>query len=164
MSSIWEFVKRHKGKLMAGSVVISGIYVAKKVYDSELIFELVSNSSKTTEQENQLSLARKHFIFDAHQQTCDKTLTDSIGDIKNIIKNRYPVENLVETVREPDLTPEEKIRIFEDIKLKSIARIISTSFAYSLIIVASKTQKSIVCAETCKNVEKSRQKAQNSGL
>uniref|UniRef100_A0AC34R260 Peroxisomal assembly protein PEX3 n=1 Tax=Panagrolaimus sp. JU765 TaxID=591449 RepID=A0AC34R260_9BILA len=116
MSSIWEFVKRHKGKFVAGS------------------------------------------------QSCDKALTESIGDVKNVIRSRYPVENLVETVREPDLTPEEKVRIFEDIKLKSIARIISISFAYPLIIVASKTQKSIVCAETCKNVEKSRQRVQNPGL
>ncbi|KAE9552673.1 hypothetical protein FO519_004115 [Halicephalobus sp. NKZ332] len=165
MSSFWEFVKRHKGKIVVGSVAVGGLYTAKKVYDSELLENLTANSVKRKEQEEQLLVARKHFIFDSHQQSCDKGLTESIVDIRNIIRSRYPVENIVETVKEPDLPPEEKIRVFEDIKLKSFARIISTSFAYSLVIVASKTQKSIICSETCKNIQKKRtQEAGSSGV
>jgi len=33
-----------------------------------------------------------------------------------------------------------------------------------LIVVASKTQKSIICSETCKNLEKNRQRADNDGV
>lgn len=162
MSSVWEFVKRHKGKVIAGAVVVGGLYTAKKINDSDLLENFNSKNSKI--KENELSLARKHFIFDSHQQSCDKNLSESIMDIRNIIRNRYPVETIVDTVKDPDLPPEEKIRVFDDIKLKSIARIISTSFSYSLIIIASKTQKSIICSETCKNLEKSRQTVENNGV
>jgi len=115
MSSVWEFVKRHKGKIIAGSVVVGGLYTAKKINDSDLLDKFNVGNSRI--KENELSVARKHFIFDSHQQSCDKNLTESIIDIRNIIRNRYPVENIVDTVKEPNLTPEEKIRVFDDIKL-----------------------------------------------
>jgi hypothetical protein len=101
MSSIWEFVKRHRGKIIASGAVIGSAYAAKKVYDSEYVKEYIQSSSHQ-EHEAQLSQARRHFIFDAHQQSCDKNLLESISDIKAILKSRYPVEILVESLKDSD--------------------------------------------------------------
>jgi hypothetical protein len=166
MSSIWEFVKRHRGKIIASGAVIGSAYAAKKVYDSEYVKEYIQSSSHQ-EHEAQLSQARRHFIFDAHQQSCDKNLLESISDIKAILKSRYPVEILVESLKDSDeISNEQKIQIWEDIKHKSIARIVSTSVALSIIIIATKIQKSILCSEMCKIVEetRTRKSAATSGI
>uniref|UniRef100_A0A914ZB43 Peroxisomal biogenesis factor 3 n=1 Tax=Panagrolaimus superbus TaxID=310955 RepID=A0A914ZB43_9BILA len=158
MSSIWEFVKRHRGKILASGAFVGSIYTAKKVYDSEYVKEYIQSPSHQ-EHEAQLSQARRHFIFDAHQQSCDKNLVESISDIKAILKSRYPVEILVESLKDSDeISNEQKIQIWEDIKHKSISRIVSTSVALSIIIIATKIQKSILCSEMCKIVEETRQK------
>uniref|UniRef100_A0A7E4UTB8 Peroxisomal biogenesis factor 3 n=1 Tax=Panagrellus redivivus TaxID=6233 RepID=A0A7E4UTB8_PANRE len=145
MSSAWEFVKRHKGKFIAAGAVVGAAVAAKSAIDADLL-----GLRDTAAHEVQLSQARRHFLFDAHQQSCDKALTEAILDIKQVLKSRYPVEQLVESLKDGTaLSNADKIRIWEDIEHKSIARVVSTAFAYSLVIVASKTQKSIVCAETC---------------
>jgi hypothetical protein len=158
MSTVWEFVKRHRGKIIASGALVGSAYAVKKVYDSELVKEYV-HSSTHQEHEVQLSQARRHFIFDAHQQSCDKNLAESIIDIKAILKSRYPIEILVESLKDSDgITNDQKIQIWEDIKHKSISRIISTSVSLSIIIIATKIQKSILCSEMCKIVEETRQR------
>jgi len=40
MSSLWELAKRHRGKLAAGATMLGGVYVAKKVWESDLLAEM----------------------------------------------------------------------------------------------------------------------------
>jgi hypothetical protein len=46
LTSSWQFLKRHKGKLASGATVIGGIYAAKKVVESELFTDLVDRVEK----------------------------------------------------------------------------------------------------------------------
>ena len=168
MSQVWEFVKRHRGKIVASGAFLGSIYAAKKVLDSEVLQEYLNTSSvmAASEHEIHLNQARRHFIFDAHQQSCDKNLGDSIGDIKAILKSRYPIESLVESLKDPEgsLNNDEKIQIWEDIKLQALGRLISTACSFSIIIIATKIQKSILCSEMCKAVETTRSKKADSAL
>ncbi|KAH7712276.1 hypothetical protein AAVH_20363, partial [Aphelenchoides avenae] len=129
-----------------------------RVVDSDVLSDLTGRqSSLVVEKEETLSKARKHFIFDAHQQCCDKALREALSDLRQIIKNRFNTEELVERLKQDsELTNQEKVELWEQIKLRSFARILAVSFAYSLLTLAFKTQKSILCQETCRHLEASK--------
>uniref|UniRef100_A0A914CCS5 rRNA-processing protein UTP23 homolog n=1 Tax=Acrobeloides nanus TaxID=290746 RepID=A0A914CCS5_9BILA len=165
MSSVWEFLKRHRGKIATAGVIIGGVYGVKKAIELNALEQLKGNHSVTIEPDEKLSKSRKHFIFDSHQQSCDKQVQLVLNDVKSLIQAHFNVEELVDRLKNSDeLSAVEKVHIWEEIKVKSFARILAVAFIYPLIAVVFKTQKSIICRENCKRYENNSQNSKNSFL
>ncbi|CAD5227516.1 unnamed protein product [Bursaphelenchus okinawaensis] len=115
------------------------------------------NVAASEEQDDhKLLQSRKTFIFDCHQQSSDKEIAETIDDLYAAINRRFNTEALVERLRTEEGIPQgEKIAIWEDIKVLTIARIIALSYYHSLVIMVLKTQKSILCKEAIRNLESS---------
>ncbi|CAD5234935.1 unnamed protein product [Bursaphelenchus xylophilus] len=163
ISDIWGFVKRHRGKIAAATTVLGGIYAAKKVLESEQVRPYVQegwpfvkgNGTESKEEDGfRLLQSRKAFIFDCHQQSSDKEIAETVTDMISAINNRFNTDSLVHRLRtEEGIEQVEKVAIWEDIKIKTIARIVALAYCHSLILMVLKTQKSILCREAIRNLE-----------
>ncbi|KAI1718831.1 peroxin-3 domain-containing protein [Ditylenchus destructor] len=124
-----EFLKRHRNKIVTGATVIGGIYVVKKVVESEKFVEvkhsatnvLYGNSELSDSRDeyfqSNLSQARKNFIFDSHQQSCDKTVLSIIHDFRDQLGKRFETASLVERLKQGKIEPKVKIALWEDLKV-----------------------------------------------
>ncbi|KAI1730375.1 peroxin-3 domain-containing protein [Ditylenchus destructor] len=169
-----EFLKRHRNKIATGATIVGGIYVVKKVVESEKFVEvkhsasnvLYGNSELSDSRDqyfqSNLSQARKNFIFDSHQQSCDKTVLSIIHDFRDQLGKRFETASLVERLKQGKIEPKVKIALWEDLKIRTFGRIMAAAYCSSLILIACKLQKSILCQETCKNMEKNESKQTSS--
>jgi hypothetical protein len=86
-----------------------------------------------------------------------------VQDLIAHLNARFNTDELVARLQNDEsIKPREKIEIWGQIKLKAIGRIIALAYMHSIILMALKTQKSILCKETVKNFEKSNE--QPSGM
>lgn len=49
MSSVWEFVKRHRGKIATVGIAIGGAYVVKKAIENDAFQSLMHSQTVTIE-------------------------------------------------------------------------------------------------------------------
>ncbi|VDM61282.1 unnamed protein product [Angiostrongylus costaricensis] len=96
--------------------------------------------------------ARRHYVFDTNHRACDQSITDIVPNIESLVQRRFDVETLIHRLKENRNLPfEEKVQIWN--RVLSIARIIGIAYSYSLLILALKTQISILAADVCSQFE-----------
>lgn len=79
------------------------------------------------------------------------------------MNTRFNTEELVQRLQNDErIETREKVEIWQQIKLRTFARIIALAYMHSVVLLALKLQKSILCRETIKNFEKSNE--DNSGM
>lgn len=148
LASAWEFTKRHKGKIIAGGVLIG----------SAIAYATSSSGPKTLEKLNPSSelpnQARRHYIFDSTHRSCDQSITDLIPSIVTQIQARFDVEGIQEKLKStPDLTADQKIQLWDQLKKNVFCRIVSVAFGFSILTLTLKAQISILAADTCAQFE-----------
>ncbi|KAI6243763.1 Peroxisomal assembly protein PEX3 [Aphelenchoides fujianensis] len=160
--SSWEFVKRHRNKIAAVATAIGGAYAVKKVLDHQGVNPrewFGGQKSKEVDDET-LSMSRKHFIFDSHQQSCDKQVQETVEELLKLLNARFNTEQLVRRLQtEENIQMKEKIELWEQMKVKTFARLLSLAYMHSIVLLALKTQKSVLCRETIRNFEKKDERA-----
>uniref|UniRef100_A0A7I4YNS7 Peroxisomal biogenesis factor 3 n=1 Tax=Haemonchus contortus TaxID=6289 RepID=A0A7I4YNS7_HAECO len=153
MSGAWEFIKRHKGKIIAlGALTGAAAGSAYAYYtQQEAQQHLLSSLS-----ENEFRFQpRRHFVFNAQQRACDKSIRDIVPNLSSLIEDRFPIEQLTEKLKQnSDMSVEEKVEIWEKIKVLSVARIMGVAYSYSLLTLALKSQISILAADICTEFER----------
>uniref|UniRef100_A0A183BWQ5 rRNA-processing protein UTP23 homolog n=1 Tax=Globodera pallida TaxID=36090 RepID=A0A183BWQ5_GLOPA len=159
MYATWNFLKRHRGKIAAGLTVVGTLYSTKKLLETNAVGAYINSVKKSIgvseaaadgEVEECLVEARRHFLFDVHQQSCDKSLRMIIAELKSRIAIRFNTEELLDELRSStELTTQRKIEIWEQLKVRSVSRLVSLVTVYPLTILVLKSQKSIVCQQLC---------------
>lgn len=147
MSTTWEFVKRHKGKIITGGLLISGV-AAYVIHAKEHSYRaMLPEISEGDRMRNQ---ARRHYVFDTNHRACDQSIVDIVPNVQTLIQGRFDIEALIHKLKvSNDLTVDEKVEIWNKVKVYSIARIIGIAYSYSLLTLALKTQISILAADIC---------------
>uniref|UniRef100_A0A915D8E0 Peroxisomal biogenesis factor 3 n=1 Tax=Ditylenchus dipsaci TaxID=166011 RepID=A0A915D8E0_9BILA len=51
------------------------------------------------------------------------------------------------------MNAKQKIHLWEELKIKAFGRILAVAYCYPLLVIAFKVQKSILCQESCRNIE-----------
>lgn len=72
------------------------------------------------------------------------------------MNSRFNTDDLIRRLQSDEkIETREKVEIWNQIKLRTFARIFSLAYMHSIVLLALKLQKSILCRETIKNFEKS---------
>ncbi|KAI6205835.1 Peroxisomal assembly protein PEX3 [Aphelenchoides besseyi] len=143
----WEFVKRHRNKIAAIATTIGSAYVAKKVLDHQHInpFNVFKQKSEEIEDET-CSKSKRHFIFDSHQQTCDKEVVETVRELIAKLDSRFDTEQFILRLQnEENMDVKEKVKLWEQMKIRTFARLLAVAYTQSIVLIALKTQKSILC-------------------
>lgn len=148
LASAWEFAKRHKGKIITGGVLIGSAIAYVQSTSNAKALEKVNTSSELPNQ------ARRHYIFDSTHRSCDQSITDLIPSIVAQIQARFDVEGIQEKLKSTaDLTPEQKLNLWNQLKKNVFCRIVSVAFGFSILTLTLKAQISILAADTCAQFE-----------
>ncbi|KAK6751688.1 hypothetical protein RB195_003230 [Necator americanus] len=143
MSGTWEFIKRHKGKIIAGGVLIGGATAYMLQMKQQSHTSLVPNHYSP----DSLQVKRR-YIFDTNQRACDQSISDLVKDLKTRVQLRFDVESLITKLKEDvTLSVEEKVELWNHVKVLSIARIVGIAYTYSLLTATLKAQISILAAD-----------------
>ncbi|EFO82404.1 CRE-PRX-3 protein [Caenorhabditis remanei] len=148
LASAWEFAKRHKGKIIAGGVLVGSAIAYIQSSSKNEALQKVNTSSELPNQ------ARRHYIFDSTHRSCDQSITDLIPSIVSQIQARFDVEAIQEKLKNtPDLTADQKIQLWDQLKKNVFCRIVSVAFGFSILTLTLKAQISILAADTCAQFE-----------
>ncbi|VDK62901.1 unnamed protein product [Onchocerca ochengi] len=153
MSGIWDFVKRHRGKIVAGAVVAGGAFVIQQAWQNPSLQFFSSRWNRDREFiRNQLK-ARRHYIYDTQHRTCDASILDLLPGIAKRIESYFDVETLIKDLKNnKELSKEQRIIQWQDIKVKAIGRMVAVAYAFSLITVILKCQISILASQLCSSL------------
>ncbi|VBB33509.1 unnamed protein product [Acanthocheilonema viteae] len=149
MSGVWDFLKRHRGKIFVGAVAAGGAFVVQQVWRNSSL-QLNSNWNRDTEFSQTQLKARRHYIYDTQHRTCDISILELLPGIAKRISLHFDVEALIEDLKNnKELSKEQRIIQWQDIKVKAIGRMVAVAYAFSLITVTLKCQISILAAQHC---------------
>ncbi|KJH46187.1 hypothetical protein DICVIV_07748 [Dictyocaulus viviparus] len=160
MSKAWEIIKRNKGKIITGGILVSGI-AACVIHLKEQRQQL--ELSEACSQDTMKVQARRQYIFDTNHRSCDQSIIDIVPNLKSLVKacyldghlQKFDVEALIRELKDNQNLPvEEKVQIWNRIKILSIARLLGISYSYSLLTLALKAQISILAADVCSQYDK----------
>ncbi|VDM98068.1 unnamed protein product [Thelazia callipaeda] len=149
MPGIWDFLKKHRGKIVAGAVAAGGAFVLHQTWRNSS--ELISSSWNREREISRTQLqARRHYIYDTQHRTCDASILDLLPSIAKRISAYFDVEAMIEQLKSSEeLSSEQRIILWQDIKVKSVGRMVAVAYAFSLISVTLKCQISILASQLC---------------
>ncbi|ESO03703.1 hypothetical protein HELRODRAFT_157080 [Helobdella robusta] len=134
LSSVWNFVKRHKKKFVFTGVLVGGIYYLGKYARRKII-----------EQQKQEALEfidnmRKQQHYENSQRTCERTIISMLPNLCEALCKQLDTEHLLVGLKSK---PDMKIATWEKIKLLSFVRMIVSVYSCCLLVLIFKVQLNI---------------------
>jgi peroxin-3 len=134
-SGIWNFVKRHRRKFVFAGAVIGGAIVVSK-YAKKKFQELQDDEAAEC-----LSYARRQHHFDSNQRTCNMTVLSMMPTVRDALLQAMDSESLTAQLKN---RPDNKIEIWETLKIMSFTRTICSVYSSCMLIVVLRVQLNII--------------------
>uniref|UniRef100_T2MFJ3 Peroxisomal biogenesis factor 3 n=1 Tax=Hydra vulgaris TaxID=6087 RepID=T2MFJ3_HYDVU len=134
-SSIYDFYKRHRKKIIFTGIFVGSTYAITKLV-SWKFNEWAELKVKEMEQE-----AKKQYLFESNQRTCTATFLSFLPDVQEVITSKTNLDQFLEILK---LNPANKIEIWENIKILSMAQMIASVLSNILLLVLLKVQLNII--------------------
>jgi len=132
MSSLYDFVKRHRRKFVVGGAIVGGATLAFTLLDRHI------SQVREDERKKQLEIVRKRNHYESTDCAVTSTFIQLFHQLKNKIDEIHDTDHLKEALREgPD--KEEKLRLWNEMKnvcfSKAVCYIIAEAFLGVLLRV-----------------------------
>lgn len=134
-SSAWNFVKRHKRKIIFTGVVVGGVYFLGK-YAQKMIREMQEKEATEC-----ITQARRQFHFESNQRTCNMTVLSMLPPLREAIIKQLSSESLTALLK---TKPANKLEIWEDLKIISFTRTIVAVYSTCMLVVLLRVQLNII--------------------
>jgi len=115
MSSVVNWVKRHRRKFLLGGALVGGIYVVGKVAEWHLARTQELEAKKVVEK------VRKQSHFAAAENTCIHTLEALFPTLKRAVETQLDSERVTAVLKNKP-PPVEKLQLWEELKVISFSR------------------------------------------
>ncbi|GBP79816.1 Peroxisomal biogenesis factor 3 [Eumeta japonica] len=134
-SAIKNFLHRHRRKFIVTSAVIGGAYLLSR-YAQRKLREWQEREAKKF-----LEMTRKKQHFESTERTCNQTIISLSKIVSESILNELNTEELVKKLQE---TPENKVTLWEQIKIMIFTRICVLVYALCILQVTLRVQLNII--------------------
>eukprot|EP00058_Branchiostoma_floridae_P024136 XP_002609626.1 hypothetical protein BRAFLDRAFT_125038 [Branchiostoma floridae] len=135
LGAVWNFIKRHKKKLIFAGVVVGGAVFLGKYAETKL------RELQEKEMAEQLENARKKHHFDNNQRTCNMTVLSMIPSLRETLMQRINTEELVAKLKSK---PPNKVELWEDLKIDSFTRVLVALYGTCILVVLLRVQLNII--------------------
>ncbi|KAF7634897.1 hypothetical protein Mgra_00005638 [Meloidogyne graminicola] len=156
MFSTFDFIKRHKRKIAAGTVAaFATFYGAKRLLEStefcNFVRQPLSFLNIQEDQRNDADLVeeRLRLMIELNEQACDKILLKMAGQLKLSLDQSFDTASLLAELRTPEIDSKHKIEIWEKLKILSVSKVFSAIIIFPLITIVLKIQRTILCQIAC---------------
>ncbi|XP_029452377.1 peroxisomal biogenesis factor 3 [Rhinatrema bivittatum] len=135
MLSAWNFLKRHRRKLLfvgaaAGGVYLLGRYAQKKIREIQ-----------EREAAEYIAQARRQYHFESNQRTCNMTVLSMLPALRDALMQQLSSESLTSLLKS---RPSNKLEIWEDLKIISFTRSIVAVYSTCMLVVLLRVQLNII--------------------
>lgn len=164
MSSVTDFIRRHRGKIVAGTVIAGGAYLAQKFvreyYEERNRDRNLATAAQAAfgmDPQRMMLQNRRFYIFDSNQKTCDSSIYQIVPSIKTKLQKRFDVETLADMLKKSTTAADgkenatSKVESWNQMKTDAFVRLLSASISYSILVLSLKTQISILAAQIYEN-------------
>jgi len=115
MSSVVNWVRRHRRKFLFGGAIVGGIYVVGKVAEWHLARTQEMEAKQVVEK------VRKQSHFAATENTCIHTLDALFPTLKRVVETHLDSEKVTAVLKNKP-PPVEKLQLWEELKVISFSR------------------------------------------
>ncbi|XP_053316855.1 peroxisomal biogenesis factor 3 isoform X2 [Spea bombifrons] len=135
MQSVWNFVKRHKRKIIFFGAFVGGVYLLGK-YAEKKIREIQDREAAEC-----IAQARKQHHFESNQRTCNMTVLSMLPALREALMLQLNSESLTSLLKN---RPANKIEIWEDLKILSFTRSIVAVYSTCMLVLLLRVQLNIL--------------------
>ncbi|KAK2172705.1 hypothetical protein NP493_939g01068 [Ridgeia piscesae] len=134
-SSVWNFVKRHKRKIIFTGVLVGGALWLGKFAREKL------DDFQEDESAEYLLQARKQHHFDSNQRTCNTTALSMLPSLREVLMRHLDSESLTEQLR---ANPANKLELWEELKVIGFSRTVTAVYISCVVVVVLRVQLNIL--------------------
>ncbi|XP_037541902.1 peroxisomal biogenesis factor 3 [Nematolebias whitei] len=135
LSSVWNFMKRHKKKFIFTGALVGGAYLLGK-YAQKKIKDVQENEASAY-----IAQARRQFHFESNQRTCNMTVLSMLPALREAITTQLNSESLTALLK---TKPANKLEIWEDLKIISFTRTVVAVYSTCMLVVLLRVQLNII--------------------
>ncbi|XP_030054354.1 peroxisomal biogenesis factor 3 isoform X2 [Microcaecilia unicolor] len=135
MLSAWNFLKRHRRKLLFLGAAAGGVYLLGK-YAQKKIIEI-----QEREAAEYIAQARRQYHFESNQRTCNMTVLSMLPALRDALMQQLSSESLTGLLKS---RPSNKLEIWEDLKIISFTRSIAAVYSTCMLVVLLRVQLNII--------------------
>ena len=134
-SNVYNFAKRHRRKFVYAGAAASAVVVVGKVV------EVKYKNWQEEEMKNLMEQTRKRHHFETTERTGNLTLQSLFPELKGAILECFKSEEIVEKIRNH---PEEKIKLWNELKIVSFSRCLSYVYGGIFLTLLMRVQLNIL--------------------
>eukprot|EP00929_Paragymnodinium_shiwhaense_P118363 TRINITY_DN90293_c0_g1_i1.p1 TRINITY_DN90293_c0_g1~~TRINITY_DN90293_c0_g1_i1.p1 ORF type:complete len:404 (-),score=136.67 TRINITY_DN90293_c0_g1_i1:37-1248(-) len=158
LQRVWNFVKRHKKKCIAGGVIVGGGYVAYRYFLPKLqerllekllaeaggtFQELAKEASAAKEEASAGRKKKRDARFRHRQQVSDVLARKALSRLRERLTALFRIEDCKAKLSTPGITAEQKAAHFRELEIECVARAISATYSLNLLMLLCRVQTNI---------------------
>lgn len=151
-SSMRNFLNRHRRKFVVTGVVVAGGVLALRYAQRKLIEYQESKAREFIER------TRRTQHFEATERTCNQTIMGLAPNLIEQIMKHLDADRIVEELR---TNPNDKIELWNRVKVLAISRICALVYACSMLVITLRVQLNILGGYLYKDAINAEEKVSN---
>lgn len=125
LGGVWNFIKRHRRKIIVTGAVVGGIVLLGR-YAREKLQEF-----QDREAAEYLAHVKKEHHFESNQRTCNTTVLSMVPSLRDAIRRSLHTEEITSLLK---AKPENKLDLWEELKVKSFTRMFVCVYGSCLLV------------------------------
>jgi len=137
MSSVYNFVRRHRRKLLWGGAAVGGLMIAARLMERQM------TQARDKTSQDALERVRKSNHYETTERTCNSTIIHLYLELRSKILETFNTDKLTDTLRSGP-PADEKIRIWNEIKILCFCKLAASVIAQAFLGVLVRLQLNIL--------------------
>ncbi|CAL1683902.1 unnamed protein product [Lasius platythorax] len=143
-SSIWGFLKRHKRKFVAGSIIVSSVIFLTRYTQRKL------REWQDTEIRMLMEKTKKRQHYESIEKTCNQTILSLASTLRNSVIKENDTETIINQLRDGSAN---KIASWNQLKILAITRPAVIIYSYTMLATFLRIQLSLISGHMYKDAQ-----------
>lgn len=143
-SSIWGFLKRHKRKFVAGSIIISSVIFLTR-YTQRKLREWQDNEIKML-----VEKTKKRQYYESIEKTCNQMILSLAANLRNSVITENDTETIINQLRNGTAN---KIASWNQLKILAFTRSAVIIYSYTMLVMFLRIQVTLISGHMYKNAQ-----------
>ncbi|KAL6418868.1 hypothetical protein ACFW04_014216 [Cataglyphis niger] len=143
-SSIWRFLKHHKRKFVAGSIIISSVIFLTR-YTQRKLREWQDNEIRML-----MEKTKKRQYYESIEKTCNQMILSLATNLRNTVIKENDTETIINQLRDGTAN---KIASWNQLKILAFTRSAIIIYSYTMLVTFLRIQVTLISGHMYKNAQ-----------
>lgn len=143
-SSIWRFLKHHRRKFVAGSIIISSVIFLTR-YTQRKLREWQDNEIRML-----MEKTKKRQYYESIEKTCNQMILSLAANLRNSVIKENDTETIINQLRDGTAN---KIASWNQLKILAFTRSAIIIYSYTMLVTLLRIQVTLISGHMYKNAQ-----------